>query len=65
MEQGYGHVGGATRQRIPPGAETTDSELITVDGRGAKHCGPSSIFRIERENVGQEGDNEGVAGIEG
>ncbi len=36
--------------------KTADYELIIVDRRGAKHCGPGSIFRIVREKRMQGGE---------
>lgn len=46
--------GRAYEAALCPEQKTTDSELIIVDRRGAKHCGPSSIFRIVRKRDGQE-----------
>ncbi len=34
--------------------KTTDYELIIADRRGAKHCGPGSIFRVVREKDAQK-----------
>lgn len=39
-------VGGTMRQHFCLKQKTTDSELIIVDKREAKHCGPRSIFRL-------------------